>query len=338
MTDHWYVYIVQCRDRTLYTGITNNLEMRIAAHNQGRNGARYTRIRRPVTLLYREKAASRSAAAKREFQIKKMSRAAKLLLISTNQLADLLDLTTDGHVHTRLCHHAVGEMEDYVLAAITKKLSRIIFLEHYECGINYFECTWLSQDDFLYYRQEGERLRKKYQGKMEIGLGVEVGFNPHNIPETLNFLKSYKWDRIGLSYHFLANGHNHINLLSRKQENIKAAAAFGHGKALTAYFNGLLLALDNIPATVLCHIDAVLRHCPGIKFRSKHWQMIAKIINLLKEKNIALEVNTAGIPLRGYPFPDPAILDLAIKNKISLVAGSDSHRPGDVARYFNRLS
>ncbi len=252
--------------------------------------------------------------------------------------ANLIDITTDGHVHTRLCGHAVGEMEDYVRAAVKKNLARIIFLEHFECGINYFERTWLTPDDFSYYRREGERLTKKYRGIITIGLGVEVGFNPQRIPEIREFLQTNVWERVGLSYHFLAHGNRHINLVSRREENIRAAALYGHARALSAYFRGLLLALENVPATVLCHLDAALRHSPDVSFSGEHWRMINEILALLKEKNMALEVNTSGFPLRGFPFPGPDILKLALKNKIQLAAGSDSHRPEDVGRYFERLN
>ena len=87
MTDCWYIYIVRCRDQSLYTGIAKNIKKRIAAHNKGPNGASYTRGRRPVTLVYQERAGSRSQAARREFQIKKLSRAAKLELISSQRLS-----------------------------------------------------------------------------------------------------------------------------------------------------------------------------------------------------------------------------------------------------------
>jgi putative endonuclease len=70
--DIWYVYMVRCSDGTLYTGITNNLEKRIEAHNSEKDGARYTRSRRPVKLVYAEQAGSRSAAAKLEYQLKKL--------------------------------------------------------------------------------------------------------------------------------------------------------------------------------------------------------------------------------------------------------------------------
>ena len=75
--NQWYVYMVRCRDDTLYTGIAKNLEKRIAAHNSDSGGAKYTKPRRPVELVYSEPVPSRSAAAKREYQIKKMPAAEK---------------------------------------------------------------------------------------------------------------------------------------------------------------------------------------------------------------------------------------------------------------------
>ncbi len=78
----WVVYIVECRDETLYTGITNDVEKRLAAHNTG-IGARYTRGRGPVRLVYRELCADRSEASKRERAIKRLTTAEKRLLIAS---------------------------------------------------------------------------------------------------------------------------------------------------------------------------------------------------------------------------------------------------------------
>jgi len=73
----WYVYIVRCSDNTLYTGITTDLDRRMAEHNSTSNGARYTRTRRPVTLLYNEACVDRSEASKREAELKRLSREEK---------------------------------------------------------------------------------------------------------------------------------------------------------------------------------------------------------------------------------------------------------------------
>ena len=76
-SDIWHVYMVRCSDGTLYTGIAKDLEKRVEAHNSGKDGARYTRSRRPVTLVYSEQVGSKSAAARLEYQIKKLPRAKK---------------------------------------------------------------------------------------------------------------------------------------------------------------------------------------------------------------------------------------------------------------------
>jgi putative endonuclease len=79
--DSWYVYMVRCRDNSLYTGITTDLKKRILEHNCGAKGARYTRGRRPVDLVYSEPASSRSTATIRESQIKRLSSDQKGLLV-----------------------------------------------------------------------------------------------------------------------------------------------------------------------------------------------------------------------------------------------------------------
>ena len=76
-----FTYIVECSDHTLYTGWTNDLEKRIEAHNTGK-GAKYTKTRRPVRLVYFEKFATKEEAMSREYHIKRMSRQEKIKLIS----------------------------------------------------------------------------------------------------------------------------------------------------------------------------------------------------------------------------------------------------------------
>ncbi len=82
LTETWFVYILRCADGTLYTGITNNLERRVRQHNAG-TASRYTRSRLPVTLIYQESQPHKSAALKRELEIKALSRKAKKQLIAT---------------------------------------------------------------------------------------------------------------------------------------------------------------------------------------------------------------------------------------------------------------
>ena len=81
----YFVYMVKCADNTFYTGITTELERRIEEHNGSDKGAKYTRVRRPVSLVYSEEYPDRSSASKREYEIKKkMSKTEKLTLIESS--------------------------------------------------------------------------------------------------------------------------------------------------------------------------------------------------------------------------------------------------------------
>ena len=87
MEKHWVLYILRCKDDTLYTGITDNLTKRLQAHCSGK-GAKYTRGRGPLTLLYTEDCADHSQALRREIEIKRLPRQAKLALCNMNTTKD----------------------------------------------------------------------------------------------------------------------------------------------------------------------------------------------------------------------------------------------------------
>ena len=78
----YFVYIIQCNDQTLYTGITTNLDRRIKEHNGSKLGAKYTKFRRPVKLVYSKDFINRSEASKEESRIKKLSRLEKINLLT----------------------------------------------------------------------------------------------------------------------------------------------------------------------------------------------------------------------------------------------------------------
>jgi len=80
----YVVYILRCADGTYYTGITNDIEKRLVAHNEGKVGAKYTRGRRPVELVYQEACVSRGEAQVRDAQVKRLSRPEKQRLIAAD--------------------------------------------------------------------------------------------------------------------------------------------------------------------------------------------------------------------------------------------------------------
>jgi len=76
----WQVYIIECKDGMLYTGITNNLNRRLSEHNSG-HGGRFTKFRRPVKLVFNQEMSNKSEALKREIEIKKLARSEKISLV-----------------------------------------------------------------------------------------------------------------------------------------------------------------------------------------------------------------------------------------------------------------
>jgi len=82
----YFLYILECKDKTLYTGITVNLERRVREHNASKLGAKYTRARRPVKLVYSKKFRNRSLASKAECRLKNLTREKKLQLINLKKV------------------------------------------------------------------------------------------------------------------------------------------------------------------------------------------------------------------------------------------------------------
>jgi putative endonuclease len=96
ISGQWHIYIIRCKDKLLYTGITTDLKRRIKAHNSG-NGCRFTKYRAPVRLLYTEGILGRSQALKREAQIKHLDKKAKLKLIKSANLSKKAKVRTRFH-------------------------------------------------------------------------------------------------------------------------------------------------------------------------------------------------------------------------------------------------
>lgn len=91
----YYAYMLRCADGTIYSGYTTDPRRRTAAHNRGK-GAKYTRSRLPVALVYQERFATKSEALKREAALKKLSRAQKLALIGSRQAGEMNALPSAG--------------------------------------------------------------------------------------------------------------------------------------------------------------------------------------------------------------------------------------------------
>ena len=90
----WFVYIVECSDNSYYTGVTTDIKRRLHEHNNTAKGAKYTRCRRPVALVYQEETDSRQNACKREYAIKKLKTTQKKTLVKKSSKASLIKINS----------------------------------------------------------------------------------------------------------------------------------------------------------------------------------------------------------------------------------------------------
>jgi histidinol-phosphatase (PHP family) len=249
----------------------------------------------------------------------------------------VLDLSGDHHIHTSLCNHAQGTLEEYVQEALAQGLQSMTFLEHMECGLRYAPRIWLTPDLFKQYFDEGQQLQEQYADQIRINLGVEIGYNATALDELLALLEQFPFEHRGLSCHFYDDGKQHLNLLSQRLDHIQLLKEAGSEKVLDTYLTNLIQACQCIPCDKLCHLDAALRHLPLPPFTSHQQHLIRNLLHLLQEKNIALEVNTSGYPLRSRPYPNHEIIQQALALKIPLILGSDAHHPQQVGRFFSQV-
>ena len=117
----------------------------------------------------------------------------------------------------------------------------------------------------------------------------------------------------------------------------EAADRYGVEQVISEYLKGLLNAINYLPGTILCHLDAVLRHHPDVCFTSNHHRMILTLLDAVAAKGMALEINTSGYRHRAEPYPAGPVVLAALHRGIKLCASSDAHRPEQVGRNFDRL-
>lgn len=243
--------------------------------------------------------------------------------------------TRDLHIHTPYCKHAVGSMEDYVVAAIKRGMEEIGFLAHAEAGIDSKEdprILWLEDGDYQTYWEDGSELKARFGDRICVSLGLELGLNPHALDELEKIMLQYPWDRIGLSYHQLPYEGGRLNICSRKHiPRIRQADSLELAKE---YYRGLRDHVALIKPYMLCHFDVVRKHMPDCSADPEIRRLVGELLLEMKKEAVLLEVNTAGYDTVGAPYPAPWIIREAVGLGIGLVLNSDSHAPEQVGRRF----
>ncbi len=235
----------------------------------------------------------------------------------------------DYHIHTSLCNHASGSMEEYVQEAINTELSEIAFCDHIPLpdGFDTEHRMKLSELDF--YLNEIERLRNVYP-EISILCGIEADYIAGYESFLEGFLNQYNFDIILMSVHFVEgwSGGNWVFDYNFPAKTVREI----YCEYLRSVSKGIQTGLFDIVA----HLDIVKRD--GFPLMELCPEEVEATLDLIKSEGMALEVNTSGLR-KGIKeiFPSHDIVKMGIDKEIPLSLASDAHKPEQVGYHFREI-
>lgn len=235
----------------------------------------------------------------------------------------------DYHIHTKLCKHASGEMEEYVQVAISKGISEIAFTDHIPLPDNFDLAHRMSENETVYYFEEIERLREKYK-EINIIRGIEADFYDGFEKYIEDFIDKYAVELVLLSVHFIRDW----------PENNWAFSYYFPDRPLSQVYSDYLQAILRGIKTglfdVVSHLDLI--KSPDYPILSTNKDEVAAILGEAKQQNMAIELNTSGLRKDiNEMYPDYQLLPMLNDTGNEIVFGSDAHKPEQVGFYFSEL-
>jgi len=229
----------------------------------------------------------------------------------------------DSHMHTPLCKHAYGEPEEYAEIALQRGLAGINFTCHSPMPRGFWPHVRMSQSEFDKYVAMIERCRIKYEGQLEIRLGLESDFFP-----------GFEWwaeelhQRAG--FHYILGS---VHWQGKEYgERYPHSDEFGFRKS---YFENLAASAETGLFDCLAHPDLIKNFMPS-NWQFAEWEEdIAACLDRIAKTGVAMELNTSGLnKIYSEMNPGPSMLKMMFERGIPVVVGSDSHLPRRVADNF----
>lgn len=254
----------------------------------------------------------------------------------------------DYHTHSRRCGHGLGEIEDYVKAAIVKNLKEIGISDHFPIGavnkdpklIETLKIASMEVEEFPRYIKEIKGLKEKYKNKIDISISTEIGFYTpggalslqkevlepfmDDIDYILGGIHDVKW-------------HESPEILLDPSLASEIFGKYGEDKIILEYLNKLIKLVDTTFFDVIAHFDYYrMMYRPNNPIYSQNiWQKLLDLLDKIKNKGMAIEINTSATRKSlSNQFPDDEIIKEIIQRKIPLLLGSDAHKPEDVGYMF----
>lgn len=236
-------------------------------------------------------------------------------------------LLPDYHIHTKLCNHAEGEMEEYVERALLLGLKEIGFSDHMPVMPEPHLC--MTYDELPGYVSRVCQLREQYKGRISIKLGCEMDMVNMRIDEIQDILHTYPFDYCIGSLHYLDSW-------PFDQEQYRNGFERGNIDVIfKRFFDAVISAIETGIYDIVGHIDNI--KCMGFRPTGDITEQYERIASVLKACNMVFELNTSGFdkPCREQ-YPSREFLNVLHQYDIPVTVGSDSHSPKHIGRYFER--
>jgi histidinol-phosphatase (PHP family) len=236
-------------------------------------------------------------------------------------------LPADYHMHTPLCHHAVGEPYELAATAVSVGLEEIGFSEHNPMPRDDFDDWRMSAADLDVYIEKVQQARKQYP-QLAIKLALEVDFIPGYEDWVRELAAKHPWDYLIGSVHYISPAwaiDNPQQISQWKQRDPL--------EVWTAYFERLTMAADSGLFDTIGHTDL----CKKFAFYPKEdcTPLFRTFLETAKRRGVAIELNTAGLRKECREiYPSPQIVRLAASIGVPITFGSDAHASGEVGMNF----
>jgi histidinol-phosphatase (PHP family) len=231
----------------------------------------------------------------------------------------------DYHVHSRLCRHGEGEVFQYVESAIQKGLGEIGFSEHIPIPDLNDPTGRMVIDDWQVYVRDVFAAKEAYP-EITIRFGIEADYLPAHQPYIEQFLRSYPFDYVIGSVHFVDDwDFSNMSLRARLEE-------FGSVTLYRRYFQLIAEAAASGLYDIIGHFDLPKRL--GVEMPVSLVEVRDRALAAIQRHHLALDVNTSGLRKAREIYPAPEILAQAFSLNIPITLGSDAHRPEEVAADF----
>jgi histidinol-phosphatase (PHP family) len=242
-----------------------------------------------------------------------------------------MPIQCDYHMHTPLCKHAAGPMEDYVHRAIELGLREVGFSDHNPLPGGRSSNVRMTEEELDYYVERVTELRFRYRGKIDVMLGLEMDYLEGLEDYLAQQLARYPWDYVIGSIHFLDNA-------CRESSWPRPFAGDPHAH-YARYFQRLRQLARSGLCDVIAHFDVAKRsgHLPG----PREAEDITRTLQEIKTAGLCLEINTSGYRHSELPEPQPypilPIAEEALALGIPLTVNSDAHAPAQVGFRFHEV-